>query len=139
MKSTDPFSRRQMLAAGTAATTFTIVPRHVLGGAGYTAPSSKLNIAGIGVGGMGTGDVKSVAGENIVALCDVDQNALSKNAKLHPKAKLHTDLSQDAGDAEGHRRRRDRHARPHPRRDRDDGHQAGQACALSEAAHAFGV
>ncbi|MGC8644035.1 MAG: gfo/Idh/MocA family oxidoreductase, partial [Isosphaeraceae bacterium] len=76
MKANDPFNRRQVLAAGTAATTFTIVPRHVLGGAGYVAPSSKLNIAGIGVGGMGTGDVKSVSGENIVALCDVDQNAL---------------------------------------------------------------
>ncbi len=91
MKSTDPFSRRHLLAAGTVATTFTIVPRHVLGGAGYVAPSSKLNIAGIGVGGMGTGDVKSVSGENIVALCDVDQDALAKNAKLYPKAKLHSD------------------------------------------------
>ena len=91
MKPTDQFSRRQVLAAGTAATTFTIVPRHVLGGPGYTAPSAKLNIAGIGMGGMGTGDVQSVAGENIVALCDVDQNALAKNAKLHPKAKLHSD------------------------------------------------
>ncbi len=40
---------------------------------------------------MGTGDVQSVAGENIVALCDVDQNALATNAKLHPKAKLHAD------------------------------------------------
>ena len=91
MKPTDPFSRRQVLAAGTAATAFTIVPRHVLGGPGHTPPSEKLNIAGIGVGGMGTGDVQSVAGENIVALCDVDQDALARNAKLHPKAKLHTD------------------------------------------------
>jgi len=61
MKPTDPFSRRQMLAAGTAATTFTIVPRHVLGGPGYATPSAKLNIAGICLGGMGTGDVQNVA------------------------------------------------------------------------------
>lgn len=91
MKSRDPLSRRQVLAAGTLATTFTIVPRHVLGGAGYVAPSSKLNIAGVGLGGMGTGDVQSVSGENIVALCDVDQDALARNAKLYPKAKLHAD------------------------------------------------
>ena len=57
MKPTEQFSRRQMLAAGTAATTLTIVPRHVLGGSAHTAPSAKLNIAGIGMGGMGTGDV----------------------------------------------------------------------------------
>jgi Oxidoreductase family, NAD-binding Rossmann fold/Oxidoreductase family, C-terminal alpha/beta domain len=91
MMPTDPFSRRQVLTAGTAATVFSIVPRHVLGGAGYIAPSAKLNIAGIGVGGMGTGDVKSVSGENIVALCDVDKDALERNAKLYPKAKLHSD------------------------------------------------
>ena len=44
-------------------------------------PSEKLNIAGVGVGGMGTGDVQSVAGENIVALCDVDQDALALQRK----------------------------------------------------------
>ena len=41
MKSTDPVSRRRVLATGAAATTFTIVPRHVLGGAATSrrAPS----------------------------------------------------------------------------------------------------
>ena len=38
MQQSDQFSRRQVLAAGTVATTFTIVPRDVLGGAGYTYP-----------------------------------------------------------------------------------------------------
>jgi predicted dehydrogenase len=92
MKPAELFNRRQVLAAGASASVFSIVPRHVLGGASYTPPSAKLNIAGIGVGGMGTGDVKSVSGENIVALCDVDGTALEKNAKLYPRAKLHTDF-----------------------------------------------
>ena len=77
MKTTDQFNRRQVLAAGATAAAITIVPRHVLGGPGHTPPSEKLNIAGIGVGGMGSGDIHNVAGENIVALCDVDQNALA--------------------------------------------------------------
>ena len=53
-------------------TTALIVPRHVLGGPGYTAPSDKLNIAGIGVGGMGKSNLGRLENENIVALCDVD-------------------------------------------------------------------
>jgi hypothetical protein len=91
MKASDPISRRHALATGAAVAAVSIVPRHVLGGPKNIPPSEKLNIAGIGVGGMGTGDVRSVAEENIVALCDVDQKALERNAKLHPKAKLHTD------------------------------------------------
>lgn len=90
MKPTNHISRRHALAAGAAA--LTIVPRHVLGGAGQTAPSEKLNIAGVGVGGMGTGDVRSVAAQhNIVALCDPDRKAVDRNAKLYPQAKLYAD------------------------------------------------
>ncbi len=65
-------SRRDFMS-GAAVAAFTIVPRHVLGGAGNQAPSEKLNIAGIGVGGQGGGDIGNVSSENIVALCDVDQ------------------------------------------------------------------
>ena len=49
-----------------------IVPRHVLGGVGYRAPSSKLNIAMCGIGGMGMSNMSQVLSENIVAICDVD-------------------------------------------------------------------
>jgi len=49
-----------------------IVPRHVLGGVGYTAPSDILNIAGIGVGGMGRSNLRAMASQRIVSLCDVD-------------------------------------------------------------------
>ncbi len=49
----------------------TIVPRHVLG-RGLTAPSDRLNVAAVGVGGQGRTDLVNLATENIVALCDVD-------------------------------------------------------------------
>jgi predicted dehydrogenase len=65
-------SRRKFLtgtAAGAAG--FLIVPRHVLG-RGFVAPSDALNIAGVGVGGMGRGNLINLASQNIVALCDVD-------------------------------------------------------------------
>ena len=65
-------SRRTFLtevAAGSAA--FTIVPRSVLG-RGFTPPSDTLNIAVVGVGGMGRSNLINLASQNIVALCDVD-------------------------------------------------------------------
>lgn len=68
------FIRNSALAAGA----ITIVPRYVLGGVGYTAPSDKLNIACIGIGGKGRVDVNGVSSENIIALCDVDRDRASK-------------------------------------------------------------
>jgi len=66
-------SRRNFIAGSAlAATGLLIVPRHVLGGVGHVSPSDRLNIAGIGVGGMGKSNMRALAGENIVALCDVD-------------------------------------------------------------------
>jgi len=62
MTPADPLSRRQVLTAGAAAATFTIVPRHVLGGPGYVAPSAKLNVAGIGLGGIGHSNSKANVG-----------------------------------------------------------------------------
>lgn len=51
-------SRRTFLKTAAIATAgVTIVPRHVLGGSGYIAPSDKLQVASIGVGGMGASDV----------------------------------------------------------------------------------
>ncbi|HEX5830265.1 MAG TPA: Gfo/Idh/MocA family oxidoreductase, partial [Gemmatimonadaceae bacterium] len=49
-----------------------VVPRAALGGTGHQAPSDTLNIALIGVGGMGLSNAEQLVGENIVALCDVD-------------------------------------------------------------------
>ena len=65
--------RRFLGASALAATAFNVVPSHVLG-AGESAPSEKLNIAGIGVGGMGGGNLANLSSQNIVALCDVDHD-----------------------------------------------------------------
>jgi predicted dehydrogenase len=55
-------SRRDFIGKTAAATAaFTIVPRHVLGGPGYTAPSDMVNLAGIGVGSQGGGDIQNIA------------------------------------------------------------------------------
>jgi len=68
------------------------VPRRVFAGAGQTAPSEKLNIAGIGVGGQGAGDIANVASENIVALCDVDHRQAAETFKRHPNARQYADF-----------------------------------------------
>jgi hypothetical protein len=65
-------TRREFVKGlGMTGTAFTIVPRHVLG-KGMTPPSDLLNIAGIGVGGMGRANLINLSSQNIVALCDVD-------------------------------------------------------------------
>jgi predicted dehydrogenase len=86
------FSRRQILISGGTAGAFIIVPRHVLGGRGFIAPSDKLNIAGIGVGGRGAEDIAEVASENIVALCDVDWSQAAETFKNFPQAKTYKDF-----------------------------------------------
>jgi hypothetical protein len=80
------------MSGAAAAAAFTIVPRHVLGGAGNTAPSEKLNIAGIGVAGRGAGDIGEVSSENIVALCDVDFRHAAETFKQYPKARQYSDF-----------------------------------------------
>ena len=72
-------SRRHFIE--TAAITgagLTIVPRHVLG-MGYTPPSDLLNIATVGIGGMGHNNTMAVGSQNIVAICDVDWDYAQKS------------------------------------------------------------
>ncbi|MBN1855219.1 MAG: Gfo/Idh/MocA family oxidoreductase [Pirellulales bacterium] len=92
MRSIYKINRREMLSAGAAMAAVTIVPRHVLGGPNFKPPSEKLNIAGVGMGGMGSVDIQNCASENIVALCDVDQRALAQNAQRFPNAKQYSDF-----------------------------------------------
>ncbi|MCB0731385.1 MAG: Gfo/Idh/MocA family oxidoreductase [Ignavibacteriae bacterium] len=81
-ESKNSMSRRKFIGNVTlASAAFTIVPRNVLGGKGYTAPSDKLNIAVIGVGGKGRSDMWSCSSENIVALCDVDDRKMEETLK----------------------------------------------------------
>jgi len=85
-------NRRQFVATGAAAATgLTIVPGYVISARGQTPPSAKLNIAGIGVGGMGRGNLRGCKNENIVALCDVDQQYAGKTFNDYPNAKRYTD------------------------------------------------
>ena len=85
-------SRRRFISAAAGLGAVTIVPRHVLGGAGHVAPSEKLNIAGIGIGGRGQGDLDECGSENIVALCDVDEAYAGKVFDRYPKARKWTDF-----------------------------------------------
>ncbi|WP_299578176.1 Gfo/Idh/MocA family oxidoreductase [uncultured Sunxiuqinia sp.] len=74
-------SRRKFIGSTTGALAgLTLLPSHVIGGLGHKAPSDKLNIAGIGVGGMGYRNLKNMELENIVALCDVDWKYANRNS-----------------------------------------------------------
>ena len=70
---TKKFTRRSFVGTtGAAIAGLTILPSNVISGLGHKAPSDKLNIAGIGIGGVGNHNLKELKSENIVALCDVD-------------------------------------------------------------------
>ena len=88
-------SRRKFIKQSVIASSVFIVPRHVLGGVGFTAPSDQLVLAAIGAGGKGTSDIKnaSVNGrERIQALCDVDFSGSAKRSvENFPKAKQYAD------------------------------------------------
>lgn len=88
-------SRRNFIKTGAmAAAGFMIVPRHVLGGQGYLAPSDKLLIAGVGVGGKGGSDIANFykSGKaDIAFLCDVDDRRAANSIKAFPKAKYYKD------------------------------------------------
>ena len=90
-------SRRKFLQSSSlAAAGFFIVPRHVLG-RGHVAPSDKLNVAGIGVGGKGWSDLSEFAKSpnvNIVALADVDDRQSEKARKKWPNAKYYKDYRE---------------------------------------------
>ncbi|TDE49243.1 Gfo/Idh/MocA family protein [Flavobacterium sp. GT3P67] len=76
-----------------AAAAFMIVPRHVLG-RGFVAPSDRLQIASIGVGGQGAHDVRKIyeSGKSDIAfLCDVDTRRAANSVKAYPKAKFYKD------------------------------------------------
>jgi len=87
-------SRREFIMGAAAAATFTFIPRGVLGGPRYIPPSEKLNVACIGVGGMGASDVGQMSTENIIALCDVDWKHAADTFKRLPNAKKYRDFRE---------------------------------------------
>lgn len=95
MRSTVRWTRRQFAGTvGASAWLCTVVPRHAVARSAETPPSEKINVAGIGVGGMGHGDINAVAGlgTNIVALCDVDLRRAGGTFKQFPQAKQYRDF-----------------------------------------------
>ena len=85
--------RRHFLKVGGAAALFTLVPRKVLGGPGYVAPSDQLTKGIIGVGGIGRSSYHFTSDEacRLVAVCDVDSDHLQKAVEMG-KQKFKTTL-----------------------------------------------
>ncbi|MEO7291488.1 MAG: twin-arginine translocation signal domain-containing protein, partial [Ginsengibacter sp.] len=88
-------SRRDFLRnTAITAAGFIILPRHVLGGKGFIAPSDRLLVASIGVGGRGDSDLVGIfkSGKaDIAFLCDVDDRRAANSVKAYPKAKYYKD------------------------------------------------
>ncbi len=97
-KNTTPASRRDFIKkTALAATGVMIIPRHVMGGPGFLAPSDRLIIAGIGVGGKGQSDINSFAESgkaDIAFLCDVDDRRAAASIARFPKAKYYKDYRE---------------------------------------------
>jgi len=86
-------SRRAFLGTTvTAAAGITIIPSFAMGKSlGHMAPSDKLNIVGVGIGGMGFANLKNLESQNIIGLCDVDWKYSQRVFDYFPKAKKYKD------------------------------------------------
>ncbi|HIQ22355.1 MAG TPA: Gfo/Idh/MocA family oxidoreductase [Planctomycetes bacterium] len=89
-------SRRSVLGGAAALASVTIVPRRVLGGAGNEPPSEKIQLAGVGVGGVGHGQLQACerAGFRIAALCDVDDAYAKRSYDRWPEARRYRDFRE---------------------------------------------
>ncbi|HOQ60154.1 MAG TPA: ubiquinol-cytochrome c reductase iron-sulfur subunit N-terminal domain-containing protein, partial [Vicinamibacterales bacterium] len=80
------FLHQAAAAAGTVGA-LTILPGRVFGGQRKLAPSDKLNLGAVGVGGMGGSNLSRCETENIIALCDVDSALAAKTFGKYPNAR----------------------------------------------------
>ena len=93
-KTSSPTRRDFLKTSAVAAASFMIVPRFVLGGKGYTAPSDRLIIASVGVGGKGADDINhfdKTGKAEMAFLCDVDDARAAGSVKKFPKATYYKD------------------------------------------------
>ncbi|MEM6397324.1 MAG: Gfo/Idh/MocA family oxidoreductase [Bacteroidota bacterium] len=93
-KKNDNSRRKFIKKTGSAALGFMIVPRYCVAGSGMLAPSDRVNLAFVGVGGKGVSALKELSSQNIVALCDVDQKRAKEGFKLQNKARKFVDYRQ---------------------------------------------
>ena len=94
--SAQPSRRSFIRNSALAAAGFYIIPRHVMG-KGFIAPSDKLQIAGIGVGGKGESDIWNFfqgGKADIAYLCDVDERQMVTSKSRFPKAKIYKDFRE---------------------------------------------
>ena len=88
--------RKFIKSASTAAAGFMIVPRHVLGGNGYTPPSDTVNLATIGTGGKGSSWIRHMkeGGTNFqfTAFCDVNDKAAAGSREMYPDVPYYRDF-----------------------------------------------
>ena len=102
MKKQPNNSRRDFLKKAAAASSIFIVPRHVLGGPGFVAPSDTVNLAAVGIGGKGRSDLANAAlpkNVRVVGLCDVDTKGavvgdVLSSRKDFPNAKFYADFRE---------------------------------------------
>ncbi len=91
-KEKNTISRRRFIGnVATATAGLTILPSFMVSGLGHIPPSDKLNIAGVGIGGVGGTNIRNLSSQNIVALCDVDWDYAAGTFKKYPEAKKYKD------------------------------------------------
>ncbi len=86
-----PLHRRKFLQGTAAAGTAFFVPG-LAGPVRAQGANEKLNVGIIGAGGRGAANLRGVSSQNVVALCDVDDERLSKAAREYPKAATFQDF-----------------------------------------------
>src|ERR1041385_4098625 len=84
-------TRRQFIYYSALATSATTLPLYAKPRPRQVSPNEKLNIAGVGAGGKGAGDLRCCSTENIVALCDVNEASAAATRQKFPQAKFYTD------------------------------------------------
>lgn len=95
-----PLSRRTFLQASVAAAGVSILPRHAVARSGQTPPSERLNLAFIGAGGRGAANLRCSAEleQNIVAMCDVDEDRAADSFAKYPFARKYRDFRRMLGE-----------------------------------------
>jgi predicted dehydrogenase len=86
-----PLTRRQFIRVSALAAGATALAGCAVGRGPRISPNNKLNIGVIGIGGKGGHDTAMCMTENIVALCDVDENIGARVRRQHPNATFYRD------------------------------------------------